>query len=215
MTGQARPTTFGILKAIIAHLYIAWVHPFGDGNGRTTRLVEFKMCVGAGIPVPASHLLTKHYNETRMAYYDALDRASKERNIFVFAEYALLGYVDQLSEQISRIRKSQYKAFWTNYVHSKFSGMETASGIRKRHLILDMSDYLGIDFEDEPKMMPIAKISEVSSRVMGAYVKTTDRTRARDIRELIEMGLLIREGSQVRPNFETVIAFLPATAKRR
>ena len=30
-----------ILKAAIAHLYLAWIHPFGDGNGRSARLVEF------------------------------------------------------------------------------------------------------------------------------------------------------------------------------
>ena len=23
-----------IYKAVLAHLYIAWIHPFGDGNGR-------------------------------------------------------------------------------------------------------------------------------------------------------------------------------------
>src|SRR5690606_37301459 len=30
-----------ILKAIIVHVYIAWIHPFADGNGRTARLIEF------------------------------------------------------------------------------------------------------------------------------------------------------------------------------
>ena len=25
----------GLVKAIAAHLYFAWIHPFGDGNGRT------------------------------------------------------------------------------------------------------------------------------------------------------------------------------------
>ena len=32
-----------ILHSILAHLYIAWIHPFGDGNGRTARLVEFML----------------------------------------------------------------------------------------------------------------------------------------------------------------------------
>ena len=26
-----------LAKAVYAHLYIAWIHPFGDGNGRTAR----------------------------------------------------------------------------------------------------------------------------------------------------------------------------------
>ncbi len=58
----------GVLKAIVAHLYIAWIHPFGDGNGRTARMVEFKICLSSGIAVPAGHLLSNHYNETREAY---------------------------------------------------------------------------------------------------------------------------------------------------
>ena len=33
---------YGILKAIVAHVYLEWIHPFGDGNGRTGRLVS--MC---------------------------------------------------------------------------------------------------------------------------------------------------------------------------
>ncbi|MEA5119335.1 MAG: Fic family protein, partial [Propionicimonas sp.] len=29
-----------VLAAILAHLYIAWIHPFGNGNGRLARLIE-------------------------------------------------------------------------------------------------------------------------------------------------------------------------------
>ena len=37
-----------MLHAILAHLYIAWIHPFGDGNGRTARLIEFMLLARAG-----------------------------------------------------------------------------------------------------------------------------------------------------------------------
>ena len=30
-----------VIQAIVLHIYIAWIHPFGDGNGRTARLLEF------------------------------------------------------------------------------------------------------------------------------------------------------------------------------
>ena len=29
------------MSALLAHLYIAWIHPFADGNGRTARLLEY------------------------------------------------------------------------------------------------------------------------------------------------------------------------------
>jgi Fic family protein len=70
-------TAFSLLKAIMAHLYLAWIHPFGDGNGRTARLVELQILVAAGIPKPAAHLFSNHYNQTRQEYYRQLDRASK------------------------------------------------------------------------------------------------------------------------------------------
>ena len=28
-----------MIEAIVAHIYIEWIHPFGDGNGRTRRLL--------------------------------------------------------------------------------------------------------------------------------------------------------------------------------
>jgi Fic/DOC family len=37
-----------LAKAVYAHLYLAWIHPFGDGNGRTARLVEFLILAGSG-----------------------------------------------------------------------------------------------------------------------------------------------------------------------
>ena len=39
---------FAIIRAIITHLYIAWIHPFGDGNGRTARLLEFQILLNEG-----------------------------------------------------------------------------------------------------------------------------------------------------------------------
>jgi Fic family protein len=41
---------YAILKAILAHLCLAWIHPFGDGNGRTARLVEFQILIFPGCP---------------------------------------------------------------------------------------------------------------------------------------------------------------------
>ena len=52
-----RSMTFALLlfKAVLAHLDIAWIHPFGDGNGRTARLAEFQWLVQSGlVPNPNS-----------------------------------------------------------------------------------------------------------------------------------------------------------------
>src|SRR5258708_7844391 len=32
---EGQRVAFGFLRATLAHLYLAWIHPYGDGNGRT------------------------------------------------------------------------------------------------------------------------------------------------------------------------------------
>lgn len=53
-TGWELP--MAIVKAIVAHLYIAWIHPFGDGNGRAARLMELRILLEAGVPTPATQV---------------------------------------------------------------------------------------------------------------------------------------------------------------
>jgi len=69
--------TLGFLKAVIAHLYLVWIHPFGDGNGRTARLIEFQILLNAGVPRLRRSFSSNHYNLTRMNYYLWLDKARR------------------------------------------------------------------------------------------------------------------------------------------
>ncbi|CED92167.1 Fido domain [Actinomyces succiniciruminis] len=62
------------ILATLAHLHLTWIHPFGDGNGRMSRLLEFELLIRAGVPVPAAHLLSDHYNKTRDMYYSILEQ---------------------------------------------------------------------------------------------------------------------------------------------
>src|SRR5204863_10051002 len=88
---------YALLKAIVAHLYLAWIHPFGDGNGRTARLIELQILLAAGVPTPATHLLSNHYNQTRAYYQRRLDEASRrDDGLIRFIRYAVQGFVDGL-----------------------------------------------------------------------------------------------------------------------
>ena len=98
--------TCGILKAILAHLYIAWIHPFGDGNGRTARLLEIRLLRQAGLTQTAAYLLSPHYHGTRPEYYRRLERSSqREDGLPAFLRYALRGLVDGLDEQLRVIER--------------------------------------------------------------------------------------------------------------
>ena len=47
------------LAAALGHLYVAWIHPFGDGNGRTARILQAAVLAnsGVGISEPPVRLL--------------------------------------------------------------------------------------------------------------------------------------------------------------
>lgn len=183
----------GILRAILAHLYVAWIHPFGDGNGRTARLVEFQILLSSGVPTPAAHLLSNHYNLTREEYYRQLEMASTSGgDVMPFIQYALQGLIDGLNEQISYIREQQLRVHWNNYVYAEFRDKEGDVNIRRRRLVLDLSN------KEEP--VPIAEIRHISPRIAEAYADRTDRTVRSDLRVLSEMGLvsLTDIGVQIR-----------------
>jgi len=89
---QGQVVMYAIIRAVIGHLYVAWIHPFDDGNGRTARLLEFRVLVASGVPTPTAHLLSNHYNQTRTEYYRQLDRASRSGgDVVPFVEYAVRG----------------------------------------------------------------------------------------------------------------------------
>ena len=189
-----------VLKAIVAHLYLSWIHPFGDGNGRVARLVEYQILLSAGVPNPATHLLSNHYNETRSEYYRRLDRASRESNgVMGFLVYALQGFVDGLTEQVEAIGDQIRKDMWTNYIHTKFRDRSGPADTRRRHLVLDLSERDG----------PVRRrdIRLLTPRLAEAYSGKTDKTITRDLNALSEMGLITRTKQSISANKEIMRAF--------
>jgi Fic family protein len=195
-----------VLKAVLAHLYIAWIHPFADGNGRTARLVELQLMVQAGISTPAAHLLSNHYNMTRDRYLVELDKTSRREGYPIgdFIHYALEGFVDQLKEQITTIRGNQFLVTWQHLVHMSYRDEETPAKTRQRHLVLDL----------EPgEWYHRSKIREVSPRVAAEYTGKESKTVTRDLNELERRELIVRDGHRFRANYEQVAAFLPTVAR--
>lgn len=195
---------FAFLKAVLAHLYIAWIHPFGDGNGRTARLVEFQLLAQSGLlPLPAAHLLSNHYNKTRTRYYQELDRASRSGgDIVPFVIYAAEGFVDGLREQLSFVREQQLEVTWENYVHDHFRGLDRIVERRRKHLVLDMPR--GV-------LVPRNEVTQISPRVALEFARKSEKTVSRDLDALVESGLLRREEGRYKAARETILAFLPPT----
>jgi cell filamentation protein, protein adenylyltransferase len=201
-----RELVFAIVKAVVAHIYFAWIHPFGDGNGRTARLLEFHILLSAGVPSPAAHLLSNHYNQTRTEYYRQLEFASKSGgDIMPFLMYAVRGFVDGLRSQLEYVWDQQWDVVWLNYVHMLFQHKTSPSDVRQRNLALDLGA--------RRDWVPIADIAELTPRMAKAYAGKTPKTIQRDLNVLKKFELIAREDRKVRARREIIQSFLPLRHK--
>lgn len=193
---------YGILKSIVSHIYFAWIHPFGDGNGRTARLMEVKFLLEAGVPSAAAHLLSNHYNITRDEYYRKLDQASKSGgDILPFVEYAIHGFTDQLRQQLRVIRGQQWNVAWINFVHETLGEHKTEPGRRQRKLVLALSGHQ--DF------IPRSQIRRLTAELAEMYASKEEKTLTRDLNAVVKTKLVERSGNSYRARKEMILAFLP------
>ena len=174
-----------VASAIYAHLYIAWLHPFGDGNGRTARLLESLILARSGmIPIPATHVLSNHYNLTRDQYYRELRAASRTGDTSRFISYALQGFVDGIRDQIGEVMTQQFEVAWINYVHETM-GRFPASPARDRQRSLVLAMPSG-------EVIPQNELAGLSPLLAALYAKAGPRTLRRDLSRLREAGLIVR-----------------------
>ncbi len=200
------PIVNGIVKALLAHLYIAWIHPFSDGNGRTARLVEYQLLLQAGIPAPAVHLMSDHFNATRAEYYRQLEEASiSGGDVIPFLAYAVRGFRDGLIEQLQYIRDQQVEVMWRDHLMRTFGDPTTAGDRRRLDLILDITA-LG-------KPVRPSDVTSVSGRIAKSYATRTDKTVSRDIAGLTKRKLLVvDENGNLIPNKRIILSYLPPVA---
>ncbi|WDE95411.1 Fic family protein [Lentisphaera profundi] len=102
---------YDLLKVAIAHHRFMWIHPFGNGNGRTGRLLTYAMLVNQGFKVDQARILNPtaifcinrdQYNE-QLALADTGDNAGLES----WCEYVLSGLKDEIGK-IDRLTDYQY-----------------------------------------------------------------------------------------------------------
>jgi Fic family protein len=190
-----------LLRAILAHLYLAWIHPFGDGNGRTARLVEFQLLLEAGFPSPACHLLSNYYNRTRQIYYKVLRETSRAEPYPVekFVSYAVKGFVEELRDQLKMIQGTHMGLAWVNFVQSVEVGKSAETVERRRAVVHALpADHL----------TPISSVDRLTPDLAARYANKS-KTVSRDINVLVKAGLLAKEGTSVRPRTELMLSFLP------
>lgn len=198
-----------VLQAIVAHVYVEWIHPFGDGNGRTGRLVEFYVMLRGGNPNIASHILSNHYNQTRTEYYRQLQIAGTERSLTKFIEYALLGLRDGLEQTLLTIQKSQFDITWQKMVYDEFDKVK-----RGQEPMFQRQRRLALDFPKD-RVLKLEEIPHINTRLAMLYANLSPRTIQRDLSELVIMELVAKEGDGYRARMERLRMYVPHSKRKQ
>lgn len=188
--------------AALGHLYIAWIHPFGDGNGRTARALECAVLANSGImPVVSASLLSDHYNKTRSVYYRRLSEASSYPDGVVgFIRYAADGFVDMLREQITSVQQMQRKIAWISFVHEVFN-KETQGDATKRRRMLVLS------LPDTPT--PSSQLRHLTPALAEMYATKSQKTVSHDVNKLKSLELVRQTPQGYVPMIWVMDAFIP------
>lgn len=94
--GQTVEPQKQLLQTAIAHHRFLWIHPFGNGNGRTARLLTYAMLVKQGYTSAADYRAvnpTAVFGSDRQGYYDNLEAADSLSNdgMVAWCTYVLSG----------------------------------------------------------------------------------------------------------------------------
>jgi len=192
-----------VLAAMLAHIYIAWIHPFGNGNGRLARLIEVQILSESGVvPIVATNLLSDYYNKTRdHGYYRALDTAERDVNLFI--RYALDGFLDELRGQIEMVKAENIQIHWESYVYEVFRDMpDTETRTRQRELALAMP---------EGKWITAKDATDLNTTLARFYTKVGERTPTRDLNDLTKLGLAMKDKRRYRVRRSVIQAFIAPT----
>ena len=182
-----------LMRAIFAHLFLLLIHPFGDGNGRLSRVIEVKILTEGNIPAMSSHLFSNHYNQTRSRYYELLHEISfnPECPSEKFVTYALEGFVEGLDEQLTTLQVEHTQMIWESFIQRQFAQKTKPSELRQRDVALALLR--------QSDSVNARAIPDLSPELAKAYANKSQKTITRDLNTLETMGIIQQSASGSTP----------------
>jgi Fic family protein len=164
-----------VMKAAIAHLWFVTIHPFDDGNGRIARAIaDMQLTRSDGTP-QRFYSMSAQIRKERTDYYNILEETQKGTlDITRWIEW-FLGCFDRAlvsTDEILAVVLKKAK-FWEKYAESLFNDRQ----------VLMLNKLLN-GFEGKLNSSKWAKIA-----------KCSQDTALRDIQNLIDRKILIKESS--------------------
>ena len=172
-----------VVKSAIAHFRFIMIHPFDDGNGRIARAISDLLLARSDNSSQRFYSLSNQILLERKVYYDILQKVQyKDGDITEWLVWFLNCLYRALKNTEETAAKVLYKAdFWDKHKNTELNS-------RQRLMLNKLLD----GFEGKLKTSKWAKIT-----------KCSQDTALRDIKDLIEKGILRQEKSGGRStNYE-------------
>lgn len=182
---NSEPRVDEVLKAAIAHFWFIIIHPFDDGNGRIARAISDMLLARSEDSSQRFYSLSNQILTEKKVYYGVLQKVQhSEGDITEWLTWFLNCLYRALISTEETLKRVLYKAeFWDKH-------KETILNSRQRLMLNKLLD----GFDGKLKTSKWAKIAKCSAD-----------TALRDIKDLIEKGILKQEDSGGRStNYELV-----------
>ena len=172
-----RSDTHPVIISGIAQFQLVHIHPFIDGNGRTSRLLSTLCLYRAGYDFKRLFAISEYYDRDRMAFYRALQNVRRSNmDMTGWIEFFCKGLATQLVEVKER------------------GELAIRQDILVRRYQLPDRQALAMGYAMERGKLTIGEFQELCP-------KATRRTLQRDLKVLVEAGLLLRQGSTNRAEY--------------
>ncbi len=177
---------YDLMKVALAHHRFAWVHPFGNGNGRVVRLFTYALLIKYGFQVSAGGRLLNPaavFCADRERYYAMLAQADAgtDEALEAWCTYVLTGVRDELNK-VDRL--ADYKYLQTQVL------LPALAHARHRQLITG---------QEEAVLSATVKAGEVKAGDLAAVMPGLNAAqRTYQVKKLVASGMLqpVRPGAR-------------------
>lgn len=183
---EKHPPKYDLIKVALAHHRFAWIHPFGNGNGRVVRLLTYALLIKYGFNVKTNDRVlnpTAVFCNDRDQYYAMLARADTgtPEGLEAWCIYVLKGILNELNK-VDRLTRKEY---FTDRILSP----ALAFAREREHITAMEEAILRITAQKG-----IAKASDLKT----VMPELTDAQRTYQIKKLVERKMLqpIKEGAR-------------------
>lgn len=191
------------IRAIIAHFYLVSIHPFADGNGRTSRGLESFLLYKAGINARGFYSLANYYYQNRTEYIQMLDhvRFETSNDLTPFVLFALRGLSSELEAVHSEVLEQVTIIAYRDYVRETLeinNKLRTPSGERMFHFLQELS-----------APVSLRQIRGGRHPLSRYYKGLSAKTLTRDVNFFLKSQLVVIDGDKLLPNVQAMVRFMP------